>query len=105
MGCTDIDYCIYDICGLWMVLVFFYGYVFMAMCMDEFMDMYLWLCIYGYGYGCVYGHVFMVMYLWLCVWVSGLDSPRGPVRQISGLTSPWSPFPSSLGLTRFSRPI
>jgi hypothetical protein len=30
-----------DICGLWMVLVFFYGYV------------------YGYVYGCV----------WVCVWV------------------------------------
>jgi hypothetical protein len=36
MGCTDIDYCIYDICGLWMVLVFFYGYV------------------HGYVYGCVW---------------------------------------------------
>jgi hypothetical protein len=42
MGCTDIDYCIYDICGLWMVLVFFYGYV------------------HGYVYGCVWD-VFGVM--------------------------------------------
>jgi hypothetical protein len=45
MGCTDIGYCIYDICGfLWMVLVFFYGYV------------------HGYVYGCVYGC------MWVCVW-------------------------------------
>jgi hypothetical protein len=46
MGCTDIDYCIYDICGLWMVLVFFHGYV------------------YGYVYGCV----------WVCVWVMCMDT-------------------------------
>jgi hypothetical protein len=46
MGCTDIDYCIFDICGLWMVLVFFYGYV------------------HGYVYGCV----------WVCVWVMCMDT-------------------------------
>jgi hypothetical protein len=30
--------------------------------------------------------------------VSGLDPLRGPVQQILGLTSPWGPFPSLLGL-------
>jgi hypothetical protein len=47
MGCADIGYCIYDICGLWMVLFFFYGYVSMAMCMEVF--------------GHVFGYVFGVM--------------------------------------------
>jgi hypothetical protein len=41
----------------------------------------------------------------LCVWIPGLDPPRGLVQLTSGLTSPWGPFPSSLGLTRFSRPV
>ena len=66
---------------------------------------------YGYVYGHVYGCMFMDvclrtclgmcldLHLWLCVWVSGLDPLRGLVQQISGLTSPWGPFPSSLGLT------
>ena len=40
MRCTDIDYCIYDFCGLWTV--------FMVMC--------LWICIYGYVFGYVYGY-------------------------------------------------
>jgi hypothetical protein len=80
MGCTDIDYCIYDICGLWMVLVFFYGYV----------D--------GYVYGCMFMDVFGYVF-GSCVWVPGLDPPRGLVQQTSGLTSPWGPFPTLLGLT------
>jgi hypothetical protein len=58
MGCTDIDYCIYDICGLWMVLVFFYGYV------------------HGYVYGCVWVCVWGLG----CVWIPGLDPPRGLVQ-------------------------
>jgi hypothetical protein len=67
MGCTDIDYCIYDICGLWMVLVFFYGYV------------------HGYVYGCVWvcvwGYVYTgPMCMGLCVWIPGLDPPRGLVQ-------------------------
>ena len=62
MGCIDIGYCAYDICGMDSIC----GYVFMAMCMDVFMDMclriwvsgfVLWLCVYGYVYGCV----------WVCV--------------------------------------
>jgi hypothetical protein len=88
MGCTDIEYCIYDICGLWTVFVVcVYGFVFTAMCLD----MCLWMCLdmYGCVSGCVYGFV----------WISGLDPPRGPVQQISGLTSPWGPFSSLLGLT------
>jgi hypothetical protein len=57
MGCTDIGYCIYDICGfLWMVLVFFYGYV------------------HGYVYGCVW------VCVWVCVWIPGLDPSRGLVQ-------------------------
>jgi hypothetical protein len=55
-------HCIYDTCGLWMVLVFFYGYVFMAMCMDVCLGM----CL-GYVFG-------------LCVWIPGLDPPRGLVQ-------------------------
>jgi hypothetical protein len=89
MGCTDIDYCIYDICGLWMALVYFYGYVYGHVYGCMFMDVCLWMCL-----GMCLG-----LHLWLCVWVSGLDPPRGLVQQISGLTSPWGPFPSSLGLT------
>jgi hypothetical protein len=51
MGCTDIGYCIYDILWfLWMVLVFFYGYVFLAMCMDVCLWMCLGMCL-GYVYG------------------------------------------------------
>jgi hypothetical protein len=93
MGCTDIDYCIYDICGLWMVLVFFYGYVYGyvygCMFMDVFMDM----------FGYVFGYVFGSYVFGLCVQIPGLDPPRGLVQQISGLTSPWGPFPTLLGLT------
>jgi hypothetical protein len=56
MGCTDIGYCIYDICGfLWMVLVFFYGYV------------------HGYVYGCVYGCMFGFVF-GVCVWVMCMDT-------------------------------
>jgi hypothetical protein len=56
MGCTDIGYCIYDICGfLWMVLVFFYGYVFMAMCMDVCLWMCSGMCL-GMCLGYVYGY-------------------------------------------------
>ena len=53
MGCTDIDYCIYDICGLWMALVYFYGYV------------------YGHVYGCmfmdVFGYVFGFTFMAMCM--------------------------------------
>ena len=71
MGCIDIGYCIYDICGLWTV----------------FVVMYFWICIYGYAFMVmcmhVFGYVFLAMCLgmcfWLCVWLSGLDPPRGPV--------------------------
>ena len=54
MGCIYIGYCIYDICGL---LDSIYGYVFIAMCMDVVMDMYLWLAM------CmdVFGYVFLAM--------------------------------------------
>jgi hypothetical protein len=105
MGCTDIDYCIYDICGLWMVLVFFYGYVFMAMCMDVFMDMYLWLCIYGY--------VFVVM----CMGIGSRSSVRpgstdigaylslGPVLTIFGACSFTRPISTILGTYSSTRPI
>jgi CDP-diglyceride synthetase len=61
MGCTDIGYCIYDICG-------FYGWFwfsFMVMCMDMCMD------VFGYVFGYVFG---------LCVWIPGLDPPRGLVQ-------------------------
>ena len=71
MGCTDIDYCIYDICGLWMALVFFYVYGHVYRCM--FMDVCLWTCL-GMCLGLCLGS-----YLWLRVWVSGLDPPRGLV--------------------------
>jgi hypothetical protein len=90
MGCTDIDYCIYDICGLWMVLVFFYGYV------------------YGYVYGCV----------WVCVWVMCMDTGSrssarpgsinigaylslGPVSIIIGT---YSLLEARFIITRFLRP-
>jgi hypothetical protein len=65
MGCTDIGYCIYDICG-------FYGWFwfsFMVMC---------------YVYGCMLMAVFLGMCLGmclgLCVWIPGLDPPRGLVQ-------------------------
>jgi CDP-diglyceride synthetase len=64
MGCTDIGYCIYDICG------FMDGFGFLlwlcvAMCMDMCMD------VFGYVFGYVFG---------LCVWIPGLDPPRGLVQ-------------------------
>jgi hypothetical protein len=95
VGCTDIDYRIYEICGLWMVLVFFYGYV------------------HGYVYGCV----------WVCVWgyvyryrvsilreawfnkYRGLPLLGARFHHHWDLLASQSPFLSSLGLTRFSRPI
>jgi hypothetical protein len=46
---------------LWMVLVFFYGYV------------------HGYVYGCMFGYVFGYVF-GLCVWIPGLDPPRGLVQ-------------------------
>jgi hypothetical protein len=49
-------HCIYDTCDLWMVLVFFYGYVFMAMCMDVCLWMYVWVCVWGMRLGYVYGY-------------------------------------------------
>ena len=87
------------------------GYVFMAMCMDVFMDMYLRVCISGFVFMamCLWLYVWMCLWtcvwvcvwvcVWLCVWLSGLDSSRGPVQQISGLTSPWGPSPPLTGLT------
>jgi hypothetical protein len=75
-----------------------YGYVFMAMCMDVglwvcmdvFLDVWMcfWLCVYGYGY------VFVAM----CMDIGSRSSAR-PGSSISGLTSPWGPFPLPLGLT------
>jgi hypothetical protein len=52
MGCTDIGYCIYDICG-------FYGWFWFS-----FMVMYFWLCVWMYVYGCVR----------VCFWVMCLDT-------------------------------
>jgi hypothetical protein len=45
MGCTDIDYCIYDICG------FMDGFGFL-----------LWLCVWICVWMCLW------MYVWVCVW-------------------------------------
>jgi hypothetical protein len=75
MGCTGIDYCIYDIHGLWLVFV--------VMCLWICVWMCLWACIYGFGF----------------VWASGLDPSRGLVQQILGLTSPWGLLSSLLGIT------
>jgi hypothetical protein len=58
-----------------------------------FMDLCLWLCVYGFVFMAI-----MCMDGFLCVWISGLDPSRGPVQQILGLTSPWGPFSSLLGL-------
>jgi hypothetical protein len=85
---------IWDVQTLIIVYMTFvvYGWLwftFMFMCMDMCMDVCLWTCL-----GMCLG-----LHLWLCVLVSGLDPPRGLVQQISGLTSPWGPFPSSLELT------
>ena len=64
MGCTDIGYCVYGICGSWILFMVMY----MGMFMDVFMDRYLQACISG----CVYGYVFMVMCIWVCLgYVSG----------------------------------
>jgi hypothetical protein len=59
MGCTDIEHCIYDICGLWTVfMVCVYGFVFtdmyMGLCVWIFMDLYG--CVSGYVFGYVYGY-------------------------------------------------
>jgi hypothetical protein len=56
MGCTDIGYCIYDICG-------FYGWFWFS-----FMVMCLWLCVWMYVYGCVR------VCVWVCVWVMCMDT-------------------------------
>jgi hypothetical protein len=67
MGCTDIGYCIYDICG-------FYGWFWFS-----FMVMCFWLCVWMYVYGCMFGYVFGVC-VWVCVWIPGLDPSRGLVQ-------------------------
>jgi hypothetical protein len=81
--------------GLWICI---YGYVFMVMglriCMDVFGYVFLAIC-----YGCVSGYVYGF------VWASGLGSPQDLVQQTSRLTSPWGPFPSSLGLTPSRGPL
>jgi hypothetical protein len=56
MGCTDTDFCIYDICGLWMALVYFHGYVYGHVYGCMFMDVCLWVCVWVYIYGYVYGY-------------------------------------------------
>ena len=62
MGCTDIEYCMYDICDLWTALmVCVYGFVSMNVFMDLCMDVFG--CVSGYVYG------FVRMCLWLCVWI------------------------------------
>ena len=111
MGCTDIGYCAYGICSIWTAFMVMYLWLCVWMCLwtciyrlvflDVFMVMCLWVCVYGFvwAYFWMYGCVFMAMGLWLCVWVSGLDPSRGPVHQISALTSPWGPFWRFLGLT------
>ena len=126
MGCTDIGYCVYGICGLWTVFMVMCLWLCVWMCLwlcvwlvflDVFMDMYLQACISG----CVYGYVFMVMCIWLCVWVMclamcmaigsrfsarpgsiniGAYLSLGPVLAIFlGLTPPRGPFQQLLGLT------
>jgi hypothetical protein len=105
MGCTDIGYCIYDICG-------FYGWFWFS-----FMVMYFWLCVWMYVYGCVR----------VCVWGMCLGYMFG--YRVSILRGAWfnkyrglpllgarfhhhwdllasrGPLLSSLGLTLFSRPV
>jgi hypothetical protein len=97
-------------------------YVFMAMCMDVFMVMCFWMCIYGYVFldgcmdvlygwamcmdiGCVCGYVFLDMdvFLAMCMDIGSRSSAR-PGSSISGLTSPWGPFPS-IGTYSSTRPI
>ena len=58
-GCTDIGYCMYDICGLWIALMVWF--IFMAMCMDICMDMCIWLLVYGFVYVYVFSFTFMAM--------------------------------------------
>jgi hypothetical protein len=50
MGCTDIGYCIYDICGFYE----WFWFSFMVMC--------FWLCVWMYVYGCMFGYVFGYVY-------------------------------------------
>ncbi len=66
MACTDTDFCIYDICGLWVALVYFYGHVYGCMFMDVHLRVCLGMCLGSY--------------LWPCVWVSCLDPLRGLVQ-------------------------
>jgi hypothetical protein len=84
---------------LWLCIYgYMYGCVFMAMCMDVglwvcmdvFLDVWMcfWLCVYGYGYE----------FVAMCMDIGSRSSTR-PGSSISGLTSPWDPFPSLLGLT------
>jgi hypothetical protein len=103
MGCTDIDYCIYDICG------FMDGFGFL-----------LWLCVWICVWMCL-------VCVWVCVWVMCLGYVYG--YRVSIFREVWfnkyrglpllgarfhhhwdllasrGPLLSSLGLTRSSRPV
>jgi hypothetical protein len=89
MGCTDIDYCIYDICGLWMVLVFFYGYVHGCVygC--------VWVCVWGYVYGY---RVSILREAWFNKY-RGLPLLGARFHHHWDLLASRGPFLSSLGLT------
>jgi hypothetical protein len=91
MGCTDIDYCIYDICGLWMVLVFFYGYVFLAMCMDVCLWMYVWVCVWG-------------MCLGMCMDTGSRSFARPGSINIGAYLS-LGPVSITIGTYSFTRPV
>ena len=92
MGCTDTDFCMYDICGLWTV----------------FVVLYFWICVYGYVYGCAYGHVFGYVFgfvfMAMCMGIGPRSSARpgstnigaylslGPVSIIIGTYSSTKPI-------------
>ena len=97
-----------------------YGYVFIAMCMDVFMDMYswiwvsgcVWVCVSGYRYGCVWVCVSGYVYGYRVLILRearfnniGAFLSLGPVFIIIGTYSSTRPISADFGTYSFTRPI
>jgi hypothetical protein len=105
---------------IWDVQTLAIVYMTFVVFMDGF-GFLLWLCVYGYVYGCMFMDVFMDVFGYVFGYVFGhrasilreawFNKHRGlPLlgarfHHYWDLLASRGPFLSSLGLTRFSRPI
>jgi hypothetical protein len=101
MGCTDIGYCIYDICGFYgwfwfsfMVMCYVYGCMLMAVFLGICLGMCLGMCLgYVYGY-----RVLILREAWFNEY-RGLPLLGARFHHYWDLLASRGPFLSLLGLT------